>query len=97
MRNDMTVRAVTTTGRDALTMPESQIKVTTTSSMTKAELNPRTTRVKNRRTAQKFEAGCEVLVMLLHRLCVMTFLPFEGRLQEESRNQRQKRPIVHRP
>jgi hypothetical protein len=70
MRKQTTVRTVTTTGRDALTIPESQIRVTTTSSMTKAELKPRTTRVKKSSTAQKFEAGCDVLVMLVQRMCI---------------------------
>ena len=57
IRNDNIVTAVTTMGRDALTSPESQISVTTTSSMTNAELKPSTIRVKNSKTAQKFAPG----------------------------------------
>jgi hypothetical protein len=65
MRKDTTMSTVTTTGRDALTIPESQIRVTTTSSMTKAELNPSTTKVKNNRTAQKFEPGYSSLALCM--------------------------------
>lgn len=57
MRKDKTVNMVTTQGRESLVKPESQINVTTTSSMTNAELNPRTMSVKNKRTAQKFAPG----------------------------------------
>jgi hypothetical protein len=57
MRKDMKVSIVTTQGRDNFVSPESQINVTTTSSMTNAELKPKTMRVKNNRTAQKFAPG----------------------------------------